>query len=113
MTVAIVDIGPLYAAANAADPHHDRSLEALSRSDLQLLIPAFVTLLVWIWDRRTPYTMLGRSITISGMALGIFLLTYSISYHATSLCTRREACANGNDGAATASPININGPPDG
>ena len=42
MTVAIVDTGPLYAAANAADPHHDRSLEALSRSDLQLLIPAFV-----------------------------------------------------------------------
>ena len=42
MTVAIVDAGPLFAAADAADPHHERSLQALSRSDLQLVIPAFV-----------------------------------------------------------------------
>ena len=56
-----------------------------------LLIPAFITLFIWSWDRRTPYTMLGRSITISGMALGIFFLAYSITYHATSICRRSGA----------------------
>jgi uncharacterized protein len=39
--VAVVDAGPLYAAANSADPDHTRSLQALQRSDLDLVIAAF------------------------------------------------------------------------
>lgn len=39
-SLAIVDSGPLVAAANRADPAHRASLEALRRSDLRLVIPA-------------------------------------------------------------------------
>jgi predicted nucleic acid-binding protein/predicted transcriptional regulator len=42
VTLAVVDAGPLYAAADADDVDHDRSLTALSRSDLRLVIPALV-----------------------------------------------------------------------
>lgn len=38
--VAVVDAGPLYAAANSADPDHARSLQALQRSDLDLVVAA-------------------------------------------------------------------------
>jgi len=41
-TLAVVDAGPLYAAADADDADHERSLAALSRSDLRLVIPALV-----------------------------------------------------------------------
>ncbi len=41
-TLALVDAGPLYAAADADDTDHARSLAALSRSDLQLVVPAMV-----------------------------------------------------------------------
>jgi uncharacterized protein len=40
MAVAVVDAGPLYAAANSADPDHARSLAVLQRTDLQPVIPA-------------------------------------------------------------------------
>lgn len=40
MTLAIVDAGPLYAAADVSDDDHAGSLRALSRRDLHLVIPA-------------------------------------------------------------------------
>jgi uncharacterized protein len=40
--IAIVDSGPLYAVVDADDADHERSLEPLQRSDLQLVIPALV-----------------------------------------------------------------------
>lgn len=38
--LAVVDAGPLYAAADADDIDHEPSVEALSRGDLRLVIPA-------------------------------------------------------------------------
>lgn len=40
--IAIVDTGPLYAAADEGDAAHERSLAVLERSDLHLVIPALV-----------------------------------------------------------------------
>ncbi|HYI81021.1 MAG TPA: PIN domain-containing protein [Thermoleophilaceae bacterium] len=42
MLVAVVDTGPLYAAADLDDDDHAASLEALQRRDLELIIPALV-----------------------------------------------------------------------
>jgi predicted nucleic acid-binding protein len=39
-SLAVVDAGPLYAAADADDRDHAASLEALSRPDLRLVVPA-------------------------------------------------------------------------
>lgn len=41
-TLAVVDAGPLYAAADVDDRDHAASRAALSRSDLRLVIPALV-----------------------------------------------------------------------
>ena len=41
-TLAVVDAGPLYAAADADDRDHRASLAALSREDLRLVVPALV-----------------------------------------------------------------------
>jgi predicted nucleic acid-binding protein len=38
--LAIVDAGPLYAAANADDPDHDRVLDVLESPELTLVVPA-------------------------------------------------------------------------
>jgi uncharacterized protein len=40
--LAVVDAGPLYAAADADDRDHEQSLGALSRPDLRLVVPALV-----------------------------------------------------------------------
>jgi predicted nucleic acid-binding protein len=40
--LAIVDAGPLYAAADTTDRNHATCLRVLQRPDLQLLIPALV-----------------------------------------------------------------------
>jgi predicted nucleic acid-binding protein len=40
--IAIVDSGPLYAAVDADDNDHARSLDVLQRADLDLVIPALV-----------------------------------------------------------------------
>lgn len=40
--VAVVDTGPLYAAADLDDDDHAASLEALQRRDLELVVPALV-----------------------------------------------------------------------
>jgi predicted nucleic acid-binding protein len=40
--LAIVDAGPLYAAADADDQDHEASVAALSRGDLRLVVPALV-----------------------------------------------------------------------
>jgi predicted nucleic acid-binding protein len=40
--ISIVDAGPLYAAADGDDQHHDRCIEVLSRDDLDLVIPTMV-----------------------------------------------------------------------
>ena len=40
--IAIVDAGPLYAAADSDDEDHDRCVEVLRRQDLQLMIPTMV-----------------------------------------------------------------------
>lgn len=40
--LAVVDSGPLYAAVDAGDDDHQRSIAALQRSDIQLVIPALV-----------------------------------------------------------------------
>lgn len=42
LTLAVVDAGPLYAAADADDADHARSLATLSRPDLRLVVPALV-----------------------------------------------------------------------
>lgn len=39
---AVVDTGPLYAAADRDDADHARSLTALERGDLNLVVPAMV-----------------------------------------------------------------------
>jgi uncharacterized protein len=41
-TLAVVDAGPLYAAADGDDRDHAASRAALSRSDLRLVVPALV-----------------------------------------------------------------------
>jgi predicted nucleic acid-binding protein len=41
-TLAVVDAGPLYAAADADDVDHEASLRVLSRPDLRLVVPALV-----------------------------------------------------------------------
>ena len=41
-TLAVVDAGPLYAAADADDIDHGGSVGVLSRSDLRLVVPALV-----------------------------------------------------------------------
>jgi predicted nucleic acid-binding protein len=40
--LAIVDTGPIYAVADSDDQDHDRCLEVLQRSDLELVVPALV-----------------------------------------------------------------------
>lgn len=40
--LAVVDAAPLYAAIARRDPDHERCLEALSRRELELVIPALV-----------------------------------------------------------------------
>ncbi len=40
--LAVVDAGPLYAAADADDRDHDSSRAVLARSDLRLVVPALV-----------------------------------------------------------------------
>ena len=40
--IAVVDTGPLYAAADLDDDDHTASIEALQRPDLELVIPALV-----------------------------------------------------------------------
>ena len=40
--IAIVDAGPLYAAADLDDADHDRCVDALRRSNLQLVVPTMV-----------------------------------------------------------------------
>lgn len=40
--LAVVDAGPLYAAADADDADHAASLAALSRPELRLVVPALV-----------------------------------------------------------------------
>lgn len=40
--IAIVDTGPLYAAADIADHQHERSLEILRGSRLPLVVPRLV-----------------------------------------------------------------------
>ena len=41
-SLAVVDAGPLYAAADADDQDHLASIAALSRTDLRLVVPALV-----------------------------------------------------------------------
>jgi predicted nucleic acid-binding protein len=41
-TLAVVDAGPLYAAADADDTDHSASVAVLSRQDLRLVVPALV-----------------------------------------------------------------------
>jgi predicted nucleic acid-binding protein len=38
--LAVVDAGPLYAAADADDIDHEQSVAAMSRGDLRLVVPA-------------------------------------------------------------------------
>lgn len=40
--LAVVDAGPLYAAADADDDDHDGCVAALARGDLRLVVPALV-----------------------------------------------------------------------
>jgi uncharacterized protein len=54
--IAIVDTGPLYAAADGGDPAHDRCMGVLAREDLDLVIPALVVTetAYFIGDRLGP-----------------------------------------------------------
>jgi len=40
--IAVIDSGPLYATVDADDDDHERCLEVLARSDLDLVVPALV-----------------------------------------------------------------------
>jgi predicted nucleic acid-binding protein len=40
--IAVVDSGPLYAAADGDDDDHERCVSVLERTDLELVIPALV-----------------------------------------------------------------------
>ena len=40
--LAIVDAGPLYASVDGDDVNHERSVEVLQRTDLELVVPALV-----------------------------------------------------------------------
>lgn len=40
--LAVVDAGPLYAAADTDDDHHEACRAVLSRADLRLVVPAMV-----------------------------------------------------------------------
>jgi uncharacterized protein len=40
--IAVVDAGPLYAAADLDDADHERCVEVLQRSNLQLVVPTLV-----------------------------------------------------------------------
>jgi uncharacterized protein len=40
--LAVIDAGPLYAAADADDDDHEACVAALSRGDLRLVVPALV-----------------------------------------------------------------------
>jgi len=51
-TLAIVDAGPLYAAADADDQDHRASVAALGREDLRLVIPALVAEATYFVGRR-------------------------------------------------------------
>jgi uncharacterized protein len=42
ISLAVVDAGPLYAAADVDDQDHEASLAALGRADLRLVLPALV-----------------------------------------------------------------------
>jgi uncharacterized protein len=42
MLIAIVDAGPLYAATDTTDAHHERAAATLQRLDLTLVIPVLV-----------------------------------------------------------------------
>lgn len=42
MTLAVVDAGPLYAAADSDDIDHEACRATLARSDLRLVVPALV-----------------------------------------------------------------------
>jgi predicted nucleic acid-binding protein len=42
MTLAIVDAGPLYAAADSNDGDHESCIATLARCDLRLVVPALV-----------------------------------------------------------------------
>jgi hypothetical protein len=48
---------------------------------IALAIPVGTTLIVWTGKRLTPYMKLGRSITMSGFVVGLFLLIYCVGYH--------------------------------
>lgn len=54
--IAIVDTGPLYAAADVGDADHQRSFDVLRRPDLHLVLPALVIAetLYLISDRLGP-----------------------------------------------------------
>jgi predicted nucleic acid-binding protein len=42
--IAIVDSGPLYAAVDADDDDHIRCVEVLQRTDLELVVPPWLSL---------------------------------------------------------------------
>ena len=52
-SVAVVDAGPLVAAADRHEPSHERCIATLMRSDLRLVIPTMVVAEATYWiDRR-------------------------------------------------------------
>lgn len=53
---AIVDSGPLVAAAVATDPHHRASLEVLRRPELHLVVPALCIAEVAYFLERSGHT---------------------------------------------------------
>jgi hypothetical protein len=47
---------------------------------MTLIMPVIVALLSWMVDQQTPYMKLGRAITVSGLAVGIFMVLYCALY---------------------------------
>jgi len=65
--LAIVDSGPLYAAVDADDDDHERSVAVLMRGDLHLVVPALVVAEVtYLVGRRLGFRVESRF--LSGLA---------------------------------------------
>ena len=60
-SIAVVDSGPLLAAANRADPDHERCIAVLGRPDLRLVIPALcIAEVTYVLGRRLGPTIEAR-----------------------------------------------------
>jgi hypothetical protein len=73
VTLAIVDAGPLDAAADADDVDHEPSVRALSRGDLRLVVPALVVAEATYFVGRGRRFESGRGLLESALQRGLLI----------------------------------------